>query len=77
MCRTIFKAEGYHLPFSKQQIVDSSKMKEFADNNFKFDENDWKFSKEVENIVEKGENAGCEKFLIFPKYFQEICTAYT
>ena len=27
-------------PFPKQQILDSSKLKEFADNNFKFDEND-------------------------------------
>ena len=28
----------------KQQIVDSSKLKEFADDNFKFDENGWTFS---------------------------------
>ena len=26
-------------PFPKQQILNSSKMKEFADDNFKFDEN--------------------------------------
>ena len=26
------------LPFSKRQILDSSKLKEFADDNFKFDE---------------------------------------
>ena len=25
--------------FAKQQILDSSKLKEFADDNFKFDEN--------------------------------------
>ena len=25
----------------------------------------------VENIVEKGENAGYQHFLLFPQYFQE------
>ena len=34
-------------PFSKQQILDSSKLKEFADDYFKFDENGRKFSKRV------------------------------
>ena len=34
---------------SKQQILDSSKLKEFTDNNSKFDENGRKFSKRVEN----------------------------
>ena len=42
-------------PFPKQQIFDSSKLKEFADNNFKFDENGRKFMKQVENTVGKGE----------------------
>ena len=44
-------------PFPKRQILDSSKLKEFADGNFKFDENDRKFSKRVENTVGKGEIA--------------------
>ena len=35
--------------FCKRQILDSCKLKEFADNNFKFDENSRKFSKRVEN----------------------------
>ena len=34
-------------------MLDSSKLKEFADDNFKFDKNDRKFSKWVENTVEK------------------------
>ena len=38
--------------------------KEFADKNFKFDENDRKFSKSVENTVEKGEIARYEQFLL-------------
>ena len=37
------------------QILDSSK--EFADDNFKFDENGRKFSKRVENTVGKGDIA--------------------
>ena len=32
------------LTLSKQQILDSSKLKQFADDNFKFDENGRKFS---------------------------------
>ena len=44
-------------PFPTQQILDSSKRKEFADDNFKFDENGRKFSKWVKNTVGKGEIA--------------------
>ena len=32
-----------------------SKLKEFADDNFEFDENGGKFSKRLENTVEKGD----------------------
>ena len=35
----------YFLTFPKQQIFDSSKLKEFAYDNFKFDENGIKISK--------------------------------
>ena len=41
------------LPFPKRQILDNSKLRGFADDNFKYDENGRKFSKRVENIVEK------------------------
>ena len=34
-------------------ILDSWKLKDFAENNFKFDENGRKSSKPVENTVEK------------------------
>ena len=57
------------------QILDSSKLKEFADDNFKFDENGRKFSKQVENTVGKGEIACYEQFLLFPQCFQRTCTA--
>ena len=52
-------------------------MKEFADDNFKFDRNGKKLSKRVENIVGKGEIARYEQFLLFPQCFQKVCTADT
>ena len=62
-------------PFPKQQILDSSKLKEFADNNFEFGENGRKYSNRVENTVGKGEIAHYEQFLLFPQCFQKNCTA--
>ena len=61
-------------PFPKQHILDSSKLKEFADDNFKFDENGSKFSKPIENTVGKGEIARYEQFLLFPQRFQMTST---
>ena len=49
----------------------SSKLKEFADDNFKFDENGRKLSKRVENTVGKREVARYEQFLLFPQCFQK------
>ena len=43
-------------------MLDSSKLKVFAGDNFKLDENGRKFSKPVENIVGKGEIARYEQF---------------
>ena len=48
-------------------------MEEFADDNFKFDENGGKLSKWVENTVGKGEIARYEQFLLFPQCFQKVC----
>ena len=56
---------------TRRQILDSSKLKEFADNDFKFDENGRKLSKQVEKTVGKGENARYEQFLLFPQCFQK------
>ena len=64
-------------PFPKRQILDSSKLKEFADDNFEFDENGRKFSRWMENTVGKGEIARYKQFLLFPQYFQKTCTAGT
>ena len=60
-------------PITRRQILDSAKLNEFADDNFKFKENGRKLSKRVENTVGKGEIARYEQFLLFPQCFQEAC----
>ena len=62
-------------PFPKRQILDPSKLKEFSDDNSKFDETGKKLSKRVENTVGKGEIAHYEQFLLFQQCFQKTCTA--
>ena len=57
--------------------LDSSKLKEFADDNFRFDENARKFFKQVENTVGKGEIARNEQFLLFPQCFLKTCNEDT
>ena len=52
-------------------------MKDFADDNFKFDENGRKFLKLVENTLGKGEIARYKQFLLFPQCFQKTSTADT
>ena len=65
-------------PFPEQQISNASKLKESADDNFKFDENGRKFSKPVENTVgEKEKFARYEQFLLFTRCFQKTCLADT
>ena len=62
-----------HELITRRQILDSSKLKEFADDNFKFDDNGRKLSKWIENSVGKGEIARYEQFLLFPPCFQQAC----
>ena len=42
-------------PFPKRRILDPSKLKGFADDNFRFDENGRKLSKWLKNTAGKGE----------------------
>ena len=51
-------------------------MKQSADDSFKFDENSRKFSKWVENTLDKGEIARYEQSLFFPQCFQKACFAW-
>ena len=68
---------GYILvfhPHTISQSLDSSKLKEFADDNFEYDENGGKSSKKVKkkkNSVEKWEIAGYEQILTFPTVFSK------
>ena len=56
--------------FPKRQILASSKLIDFADDNFKFDENDRKFSKRLENTE------GKEKCLVTSN-FSFSCSVFT
>ena len=62
-------SKGFFLGVMKSRYY-LPKLKEFADNNFKFDENGRKLSKQVENTVGKGEIARYKQFLLFPHCFQ-------
>ena len=48
-----------------------SKLKGFADDNSKFDENGRELSKQIENTVGKGEIARYEQFLLFSVFFKK------
>ena len=61
--------------FPKRQILDSSKLKELPDDNFKLDRNSRKFLRLVENTVRKGEIVSYGQFLLFLQCFQKPCTA--
>ena len=66
-------AHVYINPLPDNKFLDSFKLKEFADDNFRFDENGIKLSKWVENTVRKGEIARNVQFLLFPQCFQKAC----
>ena len=57
-------------------ILESSKLKEFEGDNFKFDENGRKISKRVENTVAKKKLLITSNFS-FTQCFQKTCTADT
>ena len=55
-------------PLPDDKILDWSKLKQSADENFEFDVNSRKFSKLVENTVGKGEIARYKQFFLFPVF---------
>ena len=59
-------------PFPNDKILDSSILKEFADDNFNFDENGRKFLKWVENIVGKGELLILSNFSFLHSVFKRL-----
>ena len=60
-------------PLPDDKILYWFKLKQTADDNFKFDENSRKFSKRVENSVGKGEIARYKQFLLFRQCFHKAC----
>ena len=60
-------------PLPDDKILDGCNLKQYADDNSKFDENRRKFSKRVENTVGKGEIARYEQCLLFPQCLQKAC----
>ena len=71
--RTILSFEPPFNPLLHDKILDSSELKEFADDNFKIEQNGRKLSKRVENTVGKGEIACYKQFLLFPQCFYKVC----
>ena len=65
--------KSYRLTLLTNYQSTNFRLKEFADDNFKFNKNGIKLSKRVENTVEKGEIARYEQFLLFPQCFQKAC----
>ena len=57
--------------FTKQQILDWTKFKVFADNKYNVAKIMISVLDRVENSVRKGENAGYQHFLLFPQCFQK------
>ena len=54
------------------QILDCSKLKESADDNFKLGKNNRKLSKWVENTVGKGGIAHYKQFLLSPVFLKDL-----
>ena len=73
MSRYVRSRQSKINPLPDDKNLVRSKLKQFADDNSKFDENSRKFSKQVENTVGKGEIARQEQFLLFAQCFQKAC----
>ena len=63
MCKCFLFGQG--LTLSQTTNLDPSKLKEFADDNFKFDENGRKCSERIANTMGKGEIAWYKQFLLY------------
>ena len=61
-----------HELFTKQKILDLSKLKAIADDKINATQNRKFILEGIENIVGKGENAGYQHFLLFEQCFQKL-----
>ena len=64
--------KSYLFKSLNNKILALTKLKAFADDNFIATEMMISVYDLVENIVEKGENAGYQHFLLFPQCFQKL-----
>ena len=71
ICPVIFYENKSVNPLTEDKILDRSKWKQSADDNFEFDVNSKSFSKLVKNTVGI---AGYKQFLLFPQCFQKACS---
>ena len=58
-------------PLPDDKILDMTKLKAYADDKLNIVKMMISLFNKVENTVEKGENAGCQHFLLFPQCFQK------
>ena len=63
---------GKGLTLTNEKTFDQSKLKAFADDKIDVTHISKFALRMVENIVEKGENAGYQHFLLFPQCFQKL-----
>ena len=73
LLKDLFSSVAMFKPITRQQILDSSKLNEFADDNVKFDENGRELTKRAKNTVGQEEIARYEQFLFFPQCFWKAC----
>ena len=70
-----FPNDKIFIPFQNDKYFYSSKLKDFADDNFELDENGRKFSKQLGNTVGKGEIARyvvMSNFTFFHSVFKDL-----
>ena len=57
--------------YQTTKLLDMTKLKAFADNKLNFDKMTISLLDRVENTEGKGENAGYQHFLLFPRCFHK------
>ena len=66
---------SYFNSLPNNKILDWSKLKAFSDDKLKVAKIMISVFDGIENIVGKGENSGCQHFLLFPQCFQNVSSS--
>ena len=72
ICLQVFSLFCQFNSLPNDKILDWFKLKAFADNKINLAQKSKFIYGRVENIVGKGENAGYQRFLLFPQCFQTL-----